>query len=170
MQRGHFMLAVIACAGVSLSATAGAAATDCDVSTCLVTHSGSGAFVPAARGSARPARHSGGGANGSFIRVLGRWSHPGHSSVPAERSFDAAAVTMTSVLGNTPWTITTAHSDVLTTGLDDPAWFAGPAIRPVDDRSLVALPEPASLALILVGVLGLTAVRARRARRPKSGP
>jgi hypothetical protein len=44
------------------------------------------------------------------------------------------------------------------------------AITARDERSLVALPEPASLALILVGVLGVTAVRARRARPRKRGP
>jgi hypothetical protein len=74
-----------------------------------------------------------------------------------------------------PWTIAAAYSTDVTTGLDEPWRVAvapdiDPSPAPRDNLSLVALPEPASLALILVGVLGVSAVRARRARRSKPRP
>ncbi len=175
---------VIALSCVPLAAGTAVATASQRCSPPIAAYSDSLAILSVAGSSAKQGMYCGIGVNirGTAIvagHIASAASHlPGASrsrhgivaTLPAPRQVAVAARG-----SDMPWTITTTSSDAITTGPGDTsasalAPAANEATRPRDRRRIVALPEPASLALILVGVLGVTAVRARRARRPKPGP
>jgi hypothetical protein len=75
--------------------------------------------------------------------------------------------------GTTGWTQMTAYFEATTTGTEYLSFFAaGPASNPpmalLDDVSLVDASEPASLALMLAGLIGFSAIR-HRGRKLRGG-
>jgi hypothetical protein len=172
----HSILAVIALNCVPLSAGAAIWPTGEHYTQTAATHAGSGAVPRVACYRAKDGTDCGIGVSICGAVTLAGHTASGTSHLPGSSIPDHGGVATISGprqfavaarCSDMPWTIMTISTEVITTGL---APAANSTTGPRDVRSIVALPEPASLALILVGVLGVTAVRARRARRRKPGP